>query len=267
MEHDLDPSTAALGLCRTYPVRTLFRRANSFANKHARFDRAFEARSCVCTTSSTAQRPISKIRSVLLATTVATIQPHWEAILRTLSTVPRPQPEITAFIEQTTSHISLQKPHLRISTMFPPCFLLLLLFSSLLTLSAAALPPAPLTPLSRPLTITTPNGTSLSILQSIRIPNFGIANVWPKGGRPPTWLRPVDPAGTNILLDLTIATYATRPSDGIAGYGTIGPESSTLLKGIEERVVVKQWVNPSMNRSRIPVAPVRNRDVAYAAEM
>ncbi|KAI4108612.1 MAG: hypothetical protein LQ339_002128 [Xanthoria mediterranea] len=151
--------------------------------------------------------------------------------------------------------------------MFPPCFLLLLLFSSLLTLSAAALPPAPLTPLSRPLTITTPNGTSLSILQSIRIPNFGIANVWPKGGRPPTWLRPVDPAGTNILLDLTIATYATRPSDGIAGYGTIGPESSTLLKGIEERVVVKQWVNPSMNRSRIPVAPVRNRDVAYAAEM
>ncbi|KAI4222201.1 MAG: hypothetical protein L6R36_006319 [Xanthoria steineri] len=144
---------------------------------------------------------------------------------------------------------------------------LLLFFSSLLTLSAAALPPAPLTPLSKPLTITTPDGTPLSILQSISFPNFGIANVWPRGGRPPTWLRPIDPAGTNILLDLTIATYATRPSDGIAGYGTIGPESNPLLKGIEERVVVKQWVKPSVNGSRIPAAPVRNRDVAYAAEM
>ena len=150
--------------------------------------------------------------------------------------------------------------------MFPPS-LLLLFFSSLLTLSTAALPPAPLTPLSKPLTITAPDGTSLSILQSIGFPNFGIANVWPNGGHLPTWLRPVDPAGTNILLDLTIATYATRPSDGIAGYGTIGPESSPLLKGIEERVVVKQWVKPSVNGSRILAAPVRNRDVAYAAEM
>ncbi len=158
------------------------------------------------------------------------------------------------------------KPHPRTPIMFPPS-LLLLLFSSLLTLSTAALPPAPLTPLSKPLTITAPDGTSLSILQSIGFPNFGIANVWPNGGHLPTWLRPVDPAGTNILLDLTIATYATRPSDGIAGYGTIGPESSPLLKGIEERVVVKQWVKPSVNGSRIPAAPVRNRDVAYAAEM
>lgn len=40
-----------------------------------------------------------------------------------------------------------------------------------------------------------------------------------------------------------------------------------MLKGIEERVVVKQWVKPSVNGSRIPAAPVRNRDVAYAAEM
>ncbi|KAI4235523.1 MAG: hypothetical protein LQ349_003103, partial [Xanthoria aureola] len=115
--------------------------------------------------------------------------------------------------------------------------------------------------------ITAPDGTSLSILQSIEIPNFSIGSVWPNGGRPPTWLRPVDPAGTNILLDITIVTYATRPSDGIAGYGTIGPESNRLLEGIEERVVVKQWVNPRGDGSRVPVAPVRNRDVAYAAQM
>ena len=214
MEHDLIPSAAALDLCRTYSVRTLFRQADSFANKHARFDRAFEARSCVCIASSTAQRPISMIRGVLLATNVATIKPHWEAILRTLSTAPRSQLERTAFVGQTTSHLSLQKPHPRSPIMFLLC---ILLFFSLLTLSPAALHPAPLTPLSKPLTITAPDGTSLSILQNIGIPNFGIGSVWPNGGRPPTWLRPVDPAGTNILLDITIATYATRPSDGIAG--------------------------------------------------
>ena len=114
------------------------------------------------------------------------------------------------------------------------------------------------------LTISTPNGP-LTVLQSIRIPNFTIAPVWSYDRRP-TWLRPIDVASTDLLLDILIARYATRPSDDIAGfYDTVGPESSPALSKLETRVTVKQWV--PTNLSRIATAPMRNQDIAYAAQL
>ena len=116
---------------------------------------------------------------------------------------------------------------------------------------------------SKQVTISTPTGP-LTVLQSIRIPNFGIANVWPHD-RYPTWLRPIEVASIDLLLDIVIARYATRPSDDIAGYGTVGPESSPALSKLETRVTVKQWVPTNWTRS--PAAPMRNQDIAYAAQM
>lgn len=112
-------------------------------------------------------------------------------------------------------------------------------------------------------TISTPTGP-LTVLQSINIPNFGITNAW-HPHRYPTWLRPIDVASTDLLLDILIARYATRPSDDIASYGTVGPESSPALSKLETRVTVKQWV--PTNWTRTPTAPMRNQDIAYAAQM
>ena len=114
------------------------------------------------------------------------------------------------------------------------------------------------------LTISTPTGP-LTVLQSIKIPNFTIAPVW-NYDRRPTWLRTIDVASTDLLLDILIARYATRPSDDTAAeYGTVGPESSPALSKLETRVIVKQWV--PTNWTRIPTAPMRNQDIAYAAQL
>ena len=117
--------------------------------------------------------------------------------------------------------------------------------------------------LYKSLSISTPTGP-LTVLQSIIIPNFGIANVWPHDRRP-NWLRPIDVASTDILLDILTARYAIRPSDDIAGYDTVGPESSPTISKLETRVTVKQWV--PTNWTRAPAAPMRNQDVAFAAQM
>ncbi|KAL8750650.1 MAG: hypothetical protein Q9184_006351 [Pyrenodesmia sp. 2 TL-2023] len=102
-------------------------------------------------------------------------------------------------------------------------------------------------------------------LESIALPNFSIANAWSGNETSPAWLRPVNPDTAILLLDLVISTYATRPPDGIAGYATTGPESSIPLPSLDTRVIVKQLL-PS-NRTRIPVAPMRNKEVAYAAQI
>ncbi|KAL8854769.1 MAG: hypothetical protein Q9221_000552 [Calogaya cf. arnoldii] len=125
----------------------------------------------------------------------------------------------------------------------------------------------------RTLTATTPNGQSFEILQDIKQSNVSIGNAWQRASwdRPydqsPT-LRPVDLAGVKLLLDLTIAKYATRPSDELAEYGTIGPETFPTLKHLDTRVTVKQW-EPGKNKKRfwIPAAPSRNKEIAYAAQM
>ncbi|KAL8680551.1 MAG: hypothetical protein Q9186_003242 [Xanthomendoza sp. 1 TL-2023] len=150
-------------------------------------------------------------------------------------------------------------------------FLTTLPLSTTLSLDHPTLPLLPpsfrdtSTPPYIPRTISTPDGP-LSGLQSIKIPNFFISNVWNYGGRPPPWLRPVDTANTTLLLDLVIAAYATRPSDEMASYGTIGPESSPALRGMDTRVVVKQWMR-SNGSLRLPAVPVRNKEIAYAAQM
>ncbi|KAL9599520.1 MAG: hypothetical protein Q9219_003764 [cf. Caloplaca sp. 3 TL-2023] len=102
-------------------------------------------------------------------------------------------------------------------------------------------------------------------LRSIKIPNFGVAKVWGNGGRSPTWLHPIDTATAVLLLNLVISDYATRPSDGTAHYGSIGPESSAPLAGVETRAVIKQWVYS--NISRFDAAPMLNKDIAYGAQM
>ncbi|KAL8813474.1 MAG: hypothetical protein Q9223_007024, partial [Gallowayella weberi] len=86
------------------------------------------------------------------------------------------------------------------------------------------------------------------------------------GGRLPQGLRPVDIDNTTLLLGIVNATYAERPGDEIAGYGTVGPESSPSLRGIDTRVVVKQWTRTN-GSLRVPVVPVRNKEIAYAAQM
>ncbi|KAI4279891.1 MAG: hypothetical protein L6R38_004896, partial [Xanthoria sp. 2 TBL-2021] len=68
-----------------------------------------------------------------------------------------------------------------------------------------------------------------------------------------------------MLLNLIISTYASKPSDVIAGYATIVPETAAPLLGLEARVIIKQWVPE--NESRIPVAPVKDKEVAYAAQI
>lgn len=115
------------------------------------------------------------------------------------------------------------------------------------------------------LTITTPNG-SLPLLQSIKVPNLGIANVWPNGGRIPDWVRPIDLTTVNLLLDLVIARYATRPSEEATGYGTVGPETAPPLRDLDTRVVVKPYFE-SLGTPGKALAPLRNKEVAYAAQM
>ncbi|KAI4236038.1 MAG: hypothetical protein L6R40_006284 [Gallowayella cf. fulva] len=150
-----------------------------------------------------------------------------------------------------------------------------------LSLSTALPPPSPAPQLSpptvphsllspstqpyKPLTINTPTGP-LEGLQSIAIPNFFIAKVWNNYKGNPSWLRPVDLANTSLLLDIVIATYAIRPGDEIAGYGTVGPESYPALKDFDTRVVVKQWVRTPRGL-RVPAVPVKNKEIAYAAQM
>ncbi|KAL8656357.1 MAG: hypothetical protein Q9226_002692 [Calogaya cf. arnoldii] len=125
----------------------------------------------------------------------------------------------------------------------------------------------------RTLTATTPNGQSFEILQDIKQSNVSIGNAWQLAtwdrpyGQIPT-LRPIDLASVKLLLDLTIAKYATRPSDELAEYGTIGPETFPTLKHLDTRVTVKQW-EPGKDKTRfwIPAAPSRNKEIAYAAQM
>lgn len=123
-----------------------------------------------------------------------------------------------------------------------------------------------------PLTAILPNGEPLPVLQSIKIPNFGIASIWSvatweHGLKPLTWLRSVDPVSVSLLFDLMIAKYASRPSDEVAGYGTIGPETSPSLATLETRVTVKQW-EPGENKTRfwMPSAGMKNKEIAYAAQ-
>ncbi|KAL8838894.1 MAG: hypothetical protein Q9176_004829 [Flavoplaca citrina] len=125
----------------------------------------------------------------------------------------------------------------------------------------------------RSLATTTPNGDPFQVLQGIKDPRVAIGNAWqfatwdrPFNQQPP--LRPIDLDSVNLLLDLTIAKYATRPPDGIAAYGTVGPESFPALGHLDTRVTVKQW-EPGERRTRIwiPKAPSRNGEIAYAAQM
>ncbi|KAL8974272.1 MAG: hypothetical protein Q9197_001499 [Variospora fuerteventurae] len=108
----------------------------------------------------------------------------------------------------------------------------------------------------------------IEYLQSIAMPTFGITTAWL--GVHPTWLRPVNTNTAVLLLNLVISTYASRPSNGIAGYGTIGPESSpSTLSGLDTRVIVKQWINTAGpdNATKIPSAPMRNKEIAAAAQI
>ncbi|KAL8976651.1 MAG: hypothetical protein Q9177_006807, partial [Variospora cf. flavescens] len=108
----------------------------------------------------------------------------------------------------------------------------------------------------------------IEYLQSIAMPTFGITTAWP--GVHPTWLRPVDTNTAVLLLNLVIRTYASRPLDGLADYGTIGPEfSPPELSGRDTRVIVKQWVDTAGadNATKIPSAPMRNKDIALAAQI
>ncbi|KAL8802907.1 MAG: hypothetical protein Q9182_003523 [Xanthomendoza sp. 2 TL-2023] len=120
------------------------------------------------------------------------------------------------------------------------------------------------TPPYRPLTISTPDGP-LSGFQNIKIPNFFVANVW-NHGSVPQWVRPVDIFNTTLLLGIVSARYAARPMDEIADYGTTGPESWPALRGIDTRVVVKQWTRTN-GSLRVPAVPMTNKDIAYAAQM
>ncbi|KAL8924700.1 MAG: hypothetical protein Q9208_003890 [Pyrenodesmia sp. 3 TL-2023] len=126
--------------------------------------------------------------------------------------------------------------------------------------SAEVLLPTPLQPY-RPIRI---NNTEY--LESTSLPNFAVTNAWPgRNENPPTCLRPVNADTAILLLDRVISTYATKPPDGIADYATFGPESSVPLPSLDTRVIVKQLVPD--DGTRIPVAPVRNGEVAYAAQI
>ncbi|KAG7008635.1 hypothetical protein G7Y79_00005g017760 [Physcia stellaris] len=164
--------------------------------------------------------------------------------------------------------------------MHPKPFSILYLLSllTLLTKSISAVSSPPIRPLSteenpfRTINVLLPNGESLPVLQSIKIPNFGIASIWSlaswaHGPKRPTWLRPVDPVSVSLLFDLTIAKYASRTSDEVAGYGTIGPEISSSLANLDTRVTVKQW-EPGKNKTRfwMPSAGMKNKEIAYAAQ-
>ena len=164
--------------------------------------------------------------------------------------------------------------------MYPRLFLSSIFLPPLFTVINAATTPAP-QPLTLPtedgsyrsLTATTPNGDPFQVLQGIKNPRVAIGSAWqlatwdsPYDQHPP--LRPIDLDSVNLLLDLTIARYATKPSGGIAEYGTIGPETFPALGHLDTRVTVKQW-EPGENKTRfwIPKAPSRNGEIAYAAQM
>ncbi|KAI4113873.1 MAG: hypothetical protein LQ345_005243 [Seirophora villosa] len=106
----------------------------------------------------------------------------------------------------------------------------------------------------------------IEYLQSIALPHFGITTVWNHTATP-TWLRRVDPDAAVLLLNLAISTYATRPSDSVAGYGTLGPESNARLASEDTRLIVKQWVLTNASRGGVPAAPMRNKEIAYAAQI
>ncbi|KAL8690847.1 MAG: hypothetical protein Q9218_003796 [Villophora microphyllina] len=106
----------------------------------------------------------------------------------------------------------------------------------------------------------------IEFFQDITVPDFGIISLWSSTLTPiPTWLRPITPVTTTLLLNLLISTYATRPSEGVATYSTIGPETSPLLSGLTARVVVKQWIASA--KYPIPAGPLRNKEIAYAAQL
>ena len=182
----------------------------------------------------------------------------------------------TAIIHFQNSFQELYPTSMVFLLSFHPC----LFFTSLVALTSAIPNDIPqsltISPEDRSLQfldVMTPSGDTLPILQSIKLPNFGIGTVWSvaawdKGPYPPTWLRPIDLESVNLLLDLTIAKYATRPSEDIAEYGSIGPESSPHLAHQDTRVTIKQW-EPGTNKSRywVPAAPVQNKEFAYAAQL
>ncbi|KAL9008517.1 MAG: hypothetical protein Q9180_009498 [Flavoplaca navasiana] len=146
---------------------------------------------------------------------------------------------------------------------------------SLLAVISAATTPAP-NPLTihvkdgsyRSLAAKAPDGDPLKVLQGIKDPRVAIGNAWQLAtwdrpfNQPPS-LRPIVLDSVNLLLDLTIAKYITRPPDGI-----VGPESLPALGHLDTRVTVKQW-EPGERRTRIWIlkAPSRNGETAYAAQM
>ena len=117
----------------------------------------------------------------------------------------------------------------------------------------------------KPVRLDSPTGPRSGFLSN-HIPNFGIFNVWTmSGGAPPHWPCVIDVLNTTILFDDFIGIYSSRPPEDIANYNSKGPESSTAFTEFDTRLIVKQWVPPS--GSVIPAGPMRNKEIATAAEM
>ncbi|KAG6995743.1 hypothetical protein G7Y79_00042g078480 [Physcia stellaris] len=106
----------------------------------------------------------------------------------------------------------------------------------------------------------------LSLLRSNSSSRFALGDVWQLPD-PPAWLRPIEPNNVILLLDALAGIYSSRPPDELAGYTTLGPESSAAFANFSTRLIVKPWTVPSASFRECPKAPMRNKEIVNAADI